>query len=125
MALKEFLPWRKSVNKLQSAPHIAAIYLVGGSRDRQNHRHGNPVVRAASRNSMRYSEKTQFTRQIPAVRRTAPPLEKSSAQIEAIAGCDQKYAQADSTKNSGCHQSFDFNLSSCHARKRSCDSSHL
>jgi hypothetical protein len=52
------------------------------------------------------------------------PLEKSWAQIEAIAGCDQRHGQPNSTKNSDCFQTY-INLSSGHARKRYCDCGHL
>jgi hypothetical protein len=52
-------------------------------------------------------------------------LEESRAQIEAITGEDQRHGQTYSTKNSERLDRFDISLSSRHARKRSCEGSHL
>ena len=55
----------------------------------------------------------------------APPLKKTYTQIEAIAGSEQPHSQDGSTKNGDWSHSFDADLSSGYARKRSCDSGHL
>jgi hypothetical protein len=93
------------------------------ARSRLNYCCHNHVVRAAWRNSIMSSEKTQFTLQLTANFR-APPLEKSCAQIEAVADQEQRHGQAGSTKHSDWFQTFDINLNSRHAPKRSCDSGH-